>query len=125
MRDRLAEFGAARVAVVAFTPPERLAAYRNHLALPASMALVSDPDRTLYAALGAQRGRRRQVWSIGTLQLYATLLRQGRRLQRATEDVRQLGADAVVGRDGAVRYLALPVSPDARPPIDELIAALD
>ena len=35
------------------------------------------------------------------------------------------GADAMVGRDGRLRYLALPPRPNARPPLDELIAALD
>lgn len=123
MRDRIDRFGDATVAVVAFATPERLAAHRRHLAAP--FAFVSDPDRTLYRLLGAERGDRRQVWSAGTLRLYARLLRDGRRLQRPTEDVRQLGADAVVGRDGRLRYVALPPSPDARPPIDELIAALD
>jgi hypothetical protein len=65
------------------------------------------------------------VWSAGTLRLYARLLRRGARWQRPTEDILQLGADAVVGRDGRLRYVALPLRPDARPPLDELIAALD
>ena len=123
MRDRIDCFGDANVAVVAFAPPERLAAHRRHLDAP--FPFVSDPERTLYRLLGAERGTRRQVWSAGTLRLYARLLRDGRRLQRPTEDIRQLGADAVVGRDGRLRHLALPASPDARPPIDDLIAALD
>ena len=123
MRDRIDHFGDATVAVVAFAAPERLAAHRRHLAAP--FPFVSDPERTLYRLLGAERGTRRQVWSAGTMRLYARLLRDGRRLQRPTEDIRQLGADAVVGRDGRLRYLALPASPDARPPIDDLIAALD
>lgn len=123
MRDHLDRFGDATVAVVTFAAPERLGAYRAHLALP--FDVVADPERTLYRVLGAERGARRQVWSPGTLALYGRLLRAGRRLHRPTEDVRQLGADVVVGRDGRVRYLALPTSPDARPPIEELITALD
>jgi hypothetical protein len=31
----------------------------------------------------------------------------------------------VIGRDGRLRYLSLPPNPDRRPPVDELIAALD
>ena len=123
MRDSLDHFGDAQIAVVTFAAPERLAAYRSHLALP--FPIVADVDRTLYRLLGAERGSTRQVWSLGTLRMYARLLRQGRRLSRPTEDLRQLGADAVVGRDGRLRYLSLPVTPDARPPIDELVAALD
>ena len=57
--------------------------------------------------------------------MYLRLIRAGRRLRRPTEDIHQLGADAVIGRDGTLRYLSLPSTPDARPPISELIAALD
>ncbi|MEP7113344.1 MAG: AhpC/TSA family protein [Ilumatobacteraceae bacterium] len=123
MRDHLDQFGDARIAVVAFAAPERLGAYRRHLQLP--FDVVSDPDRTLYRMLGAERGSSRQVWSAGTIRMYARLIRAGRRLRRPTEDIRQLGADAVVGRTGTLRYLSLPSTPDARPPISELIAALD
>jgi peroxiredoxin len=123
VRDHLDRFGDATVAVVAFATADRLAAHRRHLAAP--FPFVSDPDRTLYRLLGAERGTQRQVWSAGTVRLYVQLLRDGRRLQRPTDDIRQLGADAVLGRDGRLRYLALPASPDARPPIEELIAALD
>lgn len=123
VRDRLDQFGDATVAVVTFAAPERLAAYRDHLGVP--FPILADVDRKLYQLLGAERGTNRQIWSLGSLRMYARLLRQGRRLQRPTEDIHQLGADAVVGRDGVLRYLSLPATPDARPPISELIAALD
>ena len=123
MRDHLGQFGDARVAVVTFAAPHRLGAYRDHLRLP--FTVVTDVDRRLYELLGALRAGNRQVWSLGTLRMYARLVRGGRRLSRPTEDIHQLGADAVVGRDGTLRYLSLPSTPDARPPITELIAALD
>lgn len=123
VRDHLEQFGDAVVAVVTFAAPERLRAYRRHLGVP--FPVLSDPDRRLYELLGAGRGAHRQVWSLGTLRLYARLLRAGARLRRPTEDINQLGADAVVGRDGRLRYVALPPSPDARPPVTDLVAALD
>ncbi|MEK7423779.1 MAG: AhpC/TSA family protein [Actinomycetota bacterium] len=123
MRDHLDQFGDATIAVVTFADPARLAAYRDHLDVP--FPIVADLDRRLYRLVGAERGTTRQVWSLGTVRMYARLLRQGRRLRRPTEDIHQLGADAVIGRDGAVRYLSLPASPDSRPPISELIEALD
>ena len=123
VRNHLDQFGDARIAVVTFAAPERLAAYRRHLRLP--FDVVADTDRTLYRMLGAERGSSRQVWSAGTIRMYARLIRAGRRLRRPTEDIRQLGADAVIGRSGTLRYLSLPSTPDARPPISELIAALD
>ena len=123
VRDHLDRFGDAEIVIVTFATPERLAAHREHLAVP--FTIVSDVDRRLYALLGAERGSRRQVWSLGTLKMYARLLRQGRRLARPTEDVNQLGADAVIGRDGILRYLSLPSTPDARPPVSDLIVELD
>lgn len=123
VRDHLDQFGDARIAVVTFATPDRLAAYRTHLRLP--FDVVADTDRTLYRLLGAERGTNRQVWSAGTIRMYARLLRAGRRLRRPTEDIHQLGADAVIDRSGTLRYLSLPSTPDARPPISELIAALD
>ena len=123
MRDHLDLFGDARIAVVTFATPERLAAYRDHLHLP--FDVVADVDRVLYRMLGAARGTNRQVWSLGTVRTYARLLRAGHRLRIPTEDIHQLGADAVIGRDGSLRYLSLPSTPDRRPPITELIAALD
>ncbi len=123
MRDHLDRFGDARIAVVTFAARDRLADYRTHLRVP--FDVVTDTDRVLYRLLGAERGTNRQVWSMGTLRMYARLIRAGRRLHRPTEDIHQLGADAVVGRDGALRYLSLPSTPDARPPISDLIDALD
>ncbi len=123
VRDHLDHFDDAEIVVVTFAAPGRLAAHREHLGVP--FTIVTDTDRRLYTLLGAERGTRRQVWSIGTLRMYVRLLRSGRRLARPTEDVNQLGADAVIGRDGRLRYLSLPASPDARPPVSDLVAALD
>lgn len=123
VRDHLDQFGDATIAIVTFATPERLAAYREYLGLPVDV--VADTDRTLYRLLGAERGSRRQVWSSGTIRMYIRLVRAGRQLHRPTEDIRQLGADAVIGRHGELRYLSLPSTPDARPPIGDLIAALD
>ena len=123
MRDRLDQFGDATIVIVTFAAPERLAAHRDHLAIP--FTIVTDIDRRLYHLLGAERGSNRQIWSLGTLRMYARLLRRGRHLSKPTEDIHQLGADAVVGRDGRLRFLSLPSTPDARPPVSDLIAALD
>ncbi len=123
VRDHLAQFGDATVAIVTFATPDRLGAYRKHLAL--TFAVLSDVDRALYSLVGAERGTNRQIWSLGTIRLYARLLMQGRRPTRPTEDIHQLGADLVVGRDGTVRFLSLPSTPDTRPPISDLIGSLD
>lgn len=126
MRDRRGEFGQALIAVITFSDaPERLAAYRDHLGLDRTdIALLADPERTVYRLLGAGRGSLRRVWSPGTLAMYARLLRRGRRLERTTEDTRQLGADAVVDRAGRLHRIWLPPGPDRRPTVDELLVSV-
>jgi hypothetical protein len=123
VRDHLDQFGDAEIAVVTFAAPRTLAGYRRRLQLP--FTVLSDEDRALYRLFEVGRGSLWRVWSPGTLAEYARLFLRGKRPQRPTEDTRQLGADAVVSRDGRLRYLARPPSPDARPPVSELVAALD
>ena len=122
VRDHLELFGDAAIAVVSFAPPSSLANYRRYLELP--FDVVADPNRVLYRLLGAERATLRQAWSVGTIRLYVRLIRAGRRLRWPTEDILQLGADAVIGPDGVIRYLSLPSTPAGRPPLAELVAAL-
>ena len=122
VRAHLDQFGDAVVVIVTFARSERLAAYRERLQIP--FPVLADVDRTLYRLFGAHRATTRKAYSIGTIRMYASLIRAGARLTRTTDDVRQLGADAIVGRDGRLTYLALPPSPDTRPPIADLIQHL-
>ena len=123
MRDRLDQLGDALPVVITFAEvPSRLAAYRTYLDL--EFPVVADVDRTLYGLLGAGRGSFRRVWSAGTIAMYARLILRGRRLRPPTEDTRQLGADAVIDRDGRLHRLWLPPTPDARPPVDEIVVAV-
>lgn len=120
VRDHLDQLGDALPVVITFSDdPRRLAAYRRHLDI--DFPVLADVDRVLYDLLGAGRGSIRQVWSPGTLAMYARLLRRGRRLNTPTEDTRQLGADAVIDRDGRLHRLWLPHSPDTRPSIEAII----
>ena len=123
VRDHLDQFGDALPVVITFTDdPMRLAAYRAHLDV--RFPVVADVDRVLYRVFGAGRGSLRRVWSPGTLVMYARLLRRGRQLHRPMEDTRQLGADAVIDRDGRLHRLWLPPGPDARPHVEEIIDAV-
>ena len=119
-RDQL---GDALPIVITFADdPARLAAYREHLGI--DIPVLADVDRAMYRLLGAGRGSLRKVWSPGTLAMYARLLRRGRRLERLTDDTRQLGADAIIDRDGRIRKVWLPPSPDARPSFADVSAAV-
>ena len=124
VRDHLDQLADALPVVVTFTDdPQRLAAYRRHLDI--EFPVLADVDRVLYDLFGAARGSLRNVWSPGTVAMYARLLRDGRRLRRPSEDTRQLGADAVVDRDGRLHRLWLPPSPDVRPPVQEIADAVE
>ena len=123
VRDHLDQLGDTLPVVITFADdPSRLAAYRTYLDL--EFPVVADVDRTLYRVLGAGRGSFFRVWSPGTIAMYARLVRRGRRLHAPTEDTRQLGADAVIDRDGRLHRLWLPPTPDARPAVDEIVDAV-
>ncbi|MGI9119322.1 MAG: peroxiredoxin-like family protein [Acidimicrobiales bacterium] len=119
-RERLEELGASALAV-GFSPAEPLAALADHLDWP--WPFLSDPDRVLYHRLGLGRARLRDVYTPATVRLYRQAAQRGEAVHRPVEDSRQLGGDAVV-RAGRVVRLFRPASPDDRPPVDTLLAAL-
>lgn len=120
--EHLDQLPGVSVAVVTFAPVDGLAAQRRHLGVP--FPLLSDPDRELYRAFGLGRGSMRAIYGVGTLRLYARLLRQGRRLKRPNQDTRQLGGDFVIDGEGRLTAAFRPASPDARPTVAELIEAV-
>ncbi|MCB0990195.1 MAG: hypothetical protein KDB16_04405 [Acidimicrobiales bacterium] len=122
MSDRLEHFAEVGVMAVTFAEPERLAAHEQHLGI--GFPVYADPGRELYGRFGLGRGSVADIWNVGTLKLYARLLRSGRRLRRPTEDTRQLGGDFVVDADGTLVWGHWPRSPDDRPSVDDLIAAV-
>jgi len=122
VRDHLDELAPSQVVVVTFTAAEQLRAYHDRLML--SFPILSDPDRVFYRAFELGRGSWRRIYSVGTLRMYARLLRRGRRMHRPTEDTRQLGGDFIIDTHGRVAYVHNARGPDDRPSIETLIAAL-
>jgi hypothetical protein len=123
VRERRAElerFDATAIAV-GFSPPRALAALAEQLSWP--WPFYSDTDRRLYSRLELPRARLRDVYSAGTLARYAAAAARGARIRRPVEDTRQLGGDAVV-RDAVVVRVWRPRSPDDRPAVTELLAAV-
>ncbi|CAN5763026.1 hypothetical protein BH23ACT1_BH23ACT1_11100 [soil metagenome] len=121
-RDRLDELGAVAVAV-GFSPVAALAELADHLAWPSSWPFLSDVDRVLYLRLGLGRAPLREVYTPATLRIYREAARRGEAMHRPVEDARQLGGDAVV-RAGAVVQIWRPSSPDDRPAMSDVLAAL-
>ena len=118
--DDLAALGCAPVAV-GFSPADALADLAEYLHWPWPM--LSDRERLLYRRLGLPRLPLWQVYSAATLARYARALLRGRRINRPVEDTRQIGGDAIV-RNGRVIRLFRPHSPDDRPPVLTLLAAV-
>ncbi len=110
------------LAVVGFSPPDRLAALARYLKWPG--LVLADPSRQIYQALGLSRAPLWRVYSPRTLRTYARAALAGRRLPRPVEDTRQLGGDAVVV-DGTVVHLWRPRTPDDRPRASEVLAAAE
>ncbi|MEO5842825.1 MAG: AhpC/TSA family protein [Acidimicrobiales bacterium] len=126
MRDELERQGRHHdvdVAVITFSRADLLAGYRRHLDI--TFSVLSDKDRHAYRAYGLGRGSLRQIYRPATIKMYVQLMRAGKKLRRPTDDTRQLGGDFVVGADGLLRFAHRPVAPDDRPPVADMIAALD
>ena len=122
MRDRLNEFGDAVVVVVTFSAPAYVASYQRERLAP--LTVLIDEDRSSYRAFGLGRGSVWRVWGPKVWRAYFRLLRQGRKLERATEDTLQLGGDFVVGRGGRLVYSFRSTDPDDRPTVDDLVRAV-
>lgn len=119
-RSQLDALGALPVAV-GFSPADALAPLAQHLDWP--WPFLADPKRVLYRRLGLGRARLRQVWTPGTKEIYRRAAAEGRAVKVPVEDPLQLGGNAVVVA-GVVVRLWRPASPDARPPVAELLAAV-
>lgn len=122
MSDRRHDFDTVSIAVITFAQPDELAPHRHRLELP--FPLLADPERRTYRQFGLERGSFGEIWNRGTLRLYLELMKRGRRLRRPRHDPQQLGGNFVVGPDGRLRAAFRPRSPDDRPSVDELLAAI-
>lgn len=83
--------------------------------------LLVDESRALYTAYGMERGRWRDILGWSAWSTYAKLMFQGRRLQRSSGDVRQLGGDVLIDPKGIVRFHHLGTGPADRPPVESLL----
>ncbi len=118
--QRAARTHALGLVAVGFSPPAALARLADDLAWQGFF--LADEQRTLYRLLGLPRARLPQTYSAGTLRRYLRAAVSGQRIRLPVEDTRQLGGDAVV-RDGVVRRVWRPSTPDDRVAPRELAAA--
>lgn len=127
MRDAWEQLRArgARALVISFATPDRLEEYREFLHLP--FQVTADPERVAYAAYGMTRGSFFRIWGARSAWAYLSLALRGRKIQRPTlgDDLSQLGGDFVIDPSGRLRYVHVSRDPADRPPVSDLLAALD
>ena len=121
-RERIDEVGTA--VFVAFDEPERLRDALLH-GVEVPYPVLVDRDRAAYRAWGLGRGSLLTVWGDpGVWRRYASEIVGGARLRRPGSDTLQLGGDFVVDARGTLVY-ARPQRRDDRPPVAELLRALE
>ena len=122
-RQRLADAGATAV----FVAHDDAATLRRSMLAGVScpFPVLSDADRSSYAAWGLQRASFARIWlDPKTWSQYARLLRSGERIRTLGNDTRQLGGDFVIDPEGVVAY-ARPQQRDDRPPVGRLLSAIE
>jgi alkyl hydroperoxide reductase subunit AhpC len=89
-----------------------------------TFTVLLDRERTVYSAYGLERSRLR-AFSPRTLWLYATRHLRGKQLHSSHgDDTSQLGGDFIVDKNGVLRYSYPSHDPVDRPPVDDLLQAL-
>lgn len=107
--------------VVTFASPRAAGGYGRRFDL--GVPVLSDENRTWYGALGFPRGRTAALFRWQTIATYVSLMRKGRRIERPTDDISQLGGDAVVDGHGRISWIFRSVAPDDRPTATEVMVA--
>ena len=118
-RDKELEALGIQVVAVTFEAKERAQTYVRETALP--WPLLVDRRRTLYHAYGMGRGGWWAIWGPASWGAYARLLARGRRLQRPTDDVLQLGGDVLVDPEGKIALHHVGRGPADRPAVSALL----
>jgi AhpC/TSA antioxidant enzyme len=113
------------VVAVSMGPPEGVARYsaEHRLAVP----LFADPERKLYAALGAGRTSWGRLLRPGLVWKYLRLIVRGWKVRRVPEgeDALQLGGDFLFVGDRQLRWAYRSTDPTDRPSVAELLRVVD
>ncbi len=121
-RQRIDALGT--VLFVAFNPPERLRDSLLH-GLDVPYPVLVDRDRSAYRAWGRGRAPVLRIWGDARVWLrYAAEIAHGARLRRPGADTLQLGGDFVIDPAATLVY-SRPQQQDDRPPVAELLRALE
>jgi peroxiredoxin len=122
--NRLDEFRATGITVVAISMsrPDVLARYVAERPLP--VPIFADPDRTVYAALELGRTSWVRLLRPRMVARYLGMIARGGKVGRVPEgeDALQLGGDFLVDRQGRIVWAYRSVDPTDRPSVEQLLA---
>ena len=124
MRQQEQELDAlgVQVVVVTFQAGAMVEAYIRETEL--RWPILCDESLPLYQSYGMERGRWQDIWGWGTWWIYLKLLVRGRRLQRSSVDVNQLGGDILIDPSGIVRLQHVGKGPADRPSVEALLQTI-
>jgi hypothetical protein len=91
---------------------------------PEEIAVLADPDATLYDAIGTRRKSGYMSLARGSIGPAISSALAGRLPRATSADMLRLGADAAVRPDGEIALLHLADTPGDRVAVPELAAAL-
>ena len=101
--------------------------WRSHT--QCSQEQIADPERLLYKLFGLGRlPAHMSKWKTLALNVYGGMMASGIMVdypETEPGDVYQAGGDAIVSQEGEVVYSFRGSAPYLRPPVEELLSALD
>ncbi|MCA9148092.1 MAG: redoxin domain-containing protein [Planctomycetales bacterium] len=114
---------AVEVFVVTFETRARATAYVQDMGL--TWPLLIDEQRLLFRSFGMEHGTHREILGWASWLVYFRLFWRGRKMQRPTGDVYQLGGDVLIDPTGVVQHIHVGRGPADRPTVDEILTWID
>ena len=87
--------------------------------------ILIDVKKQLYSAYGLERGSWWKIAGPISILKYLKMMFSGHRPHKPGSDYQQLGGDVLVDPQGIVRYHFASADPHDRPPVNELLQAVD
>ena len=101
--------------VVSFAPPEMVRDYTEHFHW--KFDVYSDPQREIYKLFGLARAPLWKIFHPKSVLQYSKFILQGKKVQKTTEDIQQMGGDFLIDSEGRLRFIYRSQRPDDRPSI--------
>lgn len=111
------------VLVISFEDAEGLQRLINNHKLP--FVVLLDPNKNIYCQYGMFYREKGPVMTWRTVLAYLRLRFKGYPRQQRGADIRQMGGDVVIDREGIVRFIHRSCFPEDRPEVAEMLSLLN